>query len=1614
MATTFVEYTGDGQASKQFTFPSYQESDVKVRVDGVLKTTSTHYNITGYTTTGGGNVVFTSGNIPSSPAKIRIYRDTSVDVAKATYTAGSSVKAADLNNNNTQLLYRAQEEQVPNLIQTYDINDDAITASKIADGTIVTGNLANSSVTQDKLANNSVGTPELINGSVTSAKIADGTIVNADVNASAAIAGTKINPDFGTQNLVTTGTAVTGSLGVLGDLDVDGDIDFVGSNRTVDGRDVSVDGAKLDTIETNAKDDQTAAEIKTLLQSDKLTASEIAEGALDGRYFTETESDARYFNISSGETIKDGDTFPDNDTTIATTAAINDRIIDLIDDVGGFDIIQSEQHFPNTNPQGTTGQAAVLSIKAATTNLVPSGTTVTISNGNLANNANITITGVTSTIPTGFGFLVESTSTTHTYAFHRLVPKATEVTTIASNISNINSVNSNESNINAAVSNASNINAAVANASNINAAVSNASNINAAVSNASNINSAVSNASNITTTASNIANVNNVGTNIAKVNSVAAVLGGTQTFTVTVSGGVFYIDGQSKPVLTLARGFTYTFNQADSSNSGHPLAFRDSSDNAYTTGVTVNGTAGNSGATVVFAVPSNAPNSLKYYCTVHGNGMGNTITVTDDNIGTVAGSISNVNTVAGSIANVNTTAGSISNVNTVASNINSVNSFFNVYRTGANNPTTSLDTGDLFFNTTSNSLKVYTGSAWVDGVTATGNFAVTTGNTFTGSNVYNDNAKALFGTGSDMEIFHDGTHSHIIERGSGNLAIHTDNELQLAKNDHAGSYELMGKFLADGAAELYYDGSVKIVTQSAGVTVTGNIFPSASDTHALGGSSARWQELNISDVIDISDNGKIRIGDGDDLQIYHDGTDSRIENTTNGDLKIINGGNSAMLIQNQNSYNIEIKTNAKDAIKCIANSAVELYHNNSKKLETTSSGVTVTGDLVPEANDTRALGTGSLQWAQSNIRELKVYEKSTHYDNVKAVFGHGEDLSIFHDGNNSFIRDTGTGQLRLDSSELLIRKYGSTEKMARFTGDGAAELYYDNSVKLETQSWGVDITGDCRATELKLEDNNYLSIGSGNDLRLRHTGSQNQIIAANAELMFQCNTFNFRNENGSENFIHATENGAVNLYYDNSLKLETASTGVKVTGTVIKVNDNSALTGTAHNYNYGRGTGATSALSLYGAESAIELVSTDDGTHGGSLLLRTTNDGAGFVYNPTDNALELKTFSTSQDNFALHNNGSHTNQDVQLRVVKDGDVELYYNGSKKLETTNTGALVSGLFEARQNSTATDFTVTSNPALSSSGICSQNIQGAFNTFNALTLVSHSANAVGMSGSIIVKNHSGSGYSPSIFITQRNGGNSQRILQEMTSAGACKLNYNGSKKLETTNDGVTITGDLTVTDDITLQDDLFMGDGDAIKLGDSQDTLMYHSGSSFHLFNQTGNLHLNGNSILIKNYDNDESYIRCSDDDSVKLYYNNSEKLRTVSTGVHIPIGRITLANDNGWHGEIGGSIQHHSNYLYFIIGSNGGMFRSSSGTDRLLIDSSGNVRPAANNQYDLGTSSYRWKNIYTQDLQLSNEAAGDNGIDGTWGNYTIVEGESDLFLKNNRSGKTYKFNLTEVS
>ena len=85
----------------------------------------------------------------------------------------------------------------------------------------------------------------------------------------------------------------------------------------------------------------------------------------------------------------------------------------------------------------------------------------------------------------------------------------------------------------------------------------------------------------------------------------------------------------------------------------------------------------------------------------------------------------------------------------------------------------------MFFNTSANELRVYNGTAWQGGVTATGNFATTAGVIFTGDNKYNDNVKVKFGTDSDLQIFHDTNDSLINASGAGNLKLQDQGNTKL-------------------------------------------------------------------------------------------------------------------------------------------------------------------------------------------------------------------------------------------------------------------------------------------------------------------------------------------------------------------------------------------------------------------------------------------------------------------------------------------------------------------------------------------------------------------------------------------------------------------------------------------------------------------------------------------------------------------------------------------------------------------------------------------------------------------------------------------------------------------
>ena len=500
MATTFVDYTGDGNATKSFSFPSIKEADIKVDVDGIIKTSGSHYNITSYTTTGGGNVVFTSGNIPTSPSVIRIFRDTDVDTAKATFTAGSSIKAGDLNNNMTQILYAAQEEQ-NQTIKASDIKDGVITSAKIVDGTITDSDLADGSVTTTKIPDNAITMAKLNSGAlptditVASANIVDGTIATADI-ADDAVTNSKLE-NMSTSRIMGRTASGTGNPQHLTAAEARGVLN-VEDGATADQTNAEIraaveaasdsnvftdaDHSKLDGIETGATADQTVSEIKSLIAGSPLDAShlaansvdssELVDGSIDTSHIADSQvttakiagtavTDAKLASNSvttskitdaNVTTVKIADdaisiakigceqtTISDSDSHIPTSGAVVDYVAAQIAPIGGLEVIADEDNFPTTQP----ASGVVISISDAA-GIVVNGSGVSTTARTAGNGSdNVTINNFPSslhgeTLASGVGLMVSSTGSSNTYNYHKLLAAETDVKQLSDDINDFN------------------------------------------------------------------------------------------------------------------------------------------------------------------------------------------------------------------------------------------------------------------------------------------------------------------------------------------------------------------------------------------------------------------------------------------------------------------------------------------------------------------------------------------------------------------------------------------------------------------------------------------------------------------------------------------------------------------------------------------------------------------------------------------------------------------------------------------------------------------------------------------------------------------------------------------------------------------------------------------------------------------------------------------------------------------------------------------------------------------------------------------------------------------------------------------------------------------------
>jgi len=305
------------------------------------------------------------------------------------------------------------------------------------------------------------------------------------------------------------------------------------------------------------------------------------------------------------------------------------------------------------------------------------------------------------------------------------------------------------------------------------------------------------------------------------------------------------------------------------------------------------------------------------------------------------------------------------------------------------------------------------------------------GNFFIGDDGGGVTQRFVAGDGNDLVIYHDGSHSYVQDQGTGNLRIKGD-DVEIVDNASGNN---MARFIEGGAVELYHNNTKVFETTSEGVLI-GN-----------GG-------------LHLGDNNKIEIGNNDDFQIFHDGTENQIL-AANGPIHTYSGANFE--IRKGNSSTNEAM------LKAIPNGAVELYHDNSKRFETTSYGGLMSGNLqvntvYPSADSSYDIGTNSTRFANGYFDTLygdgsNLTNLPSSSDNTKLPLSGGEltgDLTcenITPDGNGT--RELGSSSNRWSNvytSDLHLSNKGSSNKIDKSWGDYTIQEGIDNLFLINNRS----------------------------------------------------------------------------------------------------------------------------------------------------------------------------------------------------------------------------------------------------------------------------------------------------------------------------------------------------------------------------------------------------------------------------------------------------------------------------------------------------------------------------------------------------------------------------------
>ena len=1030
------------------------------------------------------NTITFNSALPQGAVVFCERRTRDADSTYTTFASGSTIRATDLNNSSTESNFTAQDGRnkaltiegvlfrgdqpstnfvttdhiVAGTIVNGDIADNSVTSSKIVDGTIVSDDLANNSVITSKILNDAVVTAKIDNQAVTTGKIADLNVtrgkLEADAIDSSKLADNAVNSEHY----------------------VDGSIDHVHlANDIIDGDNIQDDVVNSEHIAAGALDNEHYA--AGSITSDKLNAATVITASEQGSattndtsFLTSAAADARFFNISSGDTIKDGQTFPDNDTTIATTAAINDRIIDLVDDVGGFVPIANETSFPTSNPDVNNGTGTLVSIKSISSTRTPSSGTVTIANGAGSGNT-VSITGCGSTVlSAGFGVIVETTSTLHTYAFHRLVPKATEVTTVAGISSDVTTVSNNNTNVTTVAGIDSDVTTVAGIASNVTAVANNATNINAVQANATNINAVNANSANINTVAGSNSAVNSVAGSITSVNTAASNLTAINKFgdTYQVASSNPTTDGGGNAV---AEGDLYFNTSANRLKVYDGANWVDgviaSGGGAQTTGDTFTGDV-KFNDNVKILVGTGSDLEIFHHASNGSfiNDAGTSTLKIQTGGSTKLEIVSTGIDVSGNITLSGTVDG-----RDVAADGTSLDSF------EAGNVTTDVTNGNIKLTPNGTGVAEVRGAGGNDGTLQLNCSANSHG-------VKIKSPPHSAGASYTLTLpTTDGNNNQVLKTdGNGNLdwvnvgtAFLSDDSVTTVKieddavtidkiaNDAVGADQLASNSVVSASI---VDGSIVNADVNASAAIAGTkIAPDFGSQNIATTGTVGSGNITVTDTdptinfVDTNHNP--------DFRIQRSSTGLAIQDTTNSNA-------TRFLVKQNGDIDITGNLDAQGGVDVTGNITVtgtvdgvdvaQLHTTVGTKFSK-AGGDTITGDF------TIASGT-----TNKNIN-VDVSDKIRFDDNLKATFGNSDDLQIFHAPENSFIQENGSGNLKIQASDLILADNNGTE-FFRGYNNGQVELSHNGNKKFETTSGGATVTGTLTATSFSGDGSNLTGVSS--------------------------------------------------------------------------------------------------------------------------------------------------------------------------------------------------------------------------------------------------------------------------------------------------------------------------------------------------------------------------------------------------------------------------------------------------------------------------------------------------------------------------------------------------------